>query len=310
MASVTVGVVGAGGAGAYFAGRWAEAGLDVTLLARGRQLDAIAADGLRLSSPQGDATVELKATGDPSALGRCEVLLFATKTWQLEEAARTVAAAIDSSPVVFGVQNGVESVDVLSRSFARENVLGGTCRIISMVDSPGVIRHVGIDPTIVVGESGGGASDRVERLATALGLGPQLSVVASSDVVLELWKKFLFFAPVSAVGSVTRATIGELRSVAETRVLLHEAMAEVFELGRKLGVDFDHDTVTQTASFVDSLPPNGTSSMQRDFEAGKRTELESLPGYVTRLGRELGVPTPVHDLLYAALLPQELSARD
>lgn len=307
--NVSVAVVGAGGAGGYFGGRWVEAGLDVTLVARGAHGDAIEQHGLRILSPLGDVTVQTRVVNDPADLGPVDLVVLATKAWQLEEAAAAVAPRLGGGTMVLGLQNGVEVVDVLRRQVPASRVLGATCRIISLIEEPGVIRHVGAEPTVVFGEVEGGMSDRVGALATALDLGATLRAIASPEVMVEVWRKFLFFAPVSGVGSVTGAPFGAFRSVPQTRALLEAAVREVGQVAEASGIRLGEDAIARTIGFIDSLPPKGTSSMQRDFEAGRRTELDNLSGAVSRIGRSLGIPTPVHDHIYAALLPRELRAR-
>jgi 2-dehydropantoate 2-reductase len=292
-----VAVVGAGGAGGYFAGRWCEAGLDVTLIARGAHLDAMREHGLQLLSPRGDITVHPTIDNDPAALAAADVVMFATKTWQLEEAAAHAAPHLRADCVVFGVQNGVGSPEALARFVNPANVLGGTCRIISLIERPGVIRHIGVDPTILVGEVDGGLSDRVRELSDGLTFADKAAVVGSPDVVGELWKKLLLFAPVSGVGSVTESAIGVFRADPEGRRLLEHGVAEVATVARALGVVLDENVVENTLAFIDTMPPDGTTSLQRDFAANLPTELEALSGEISRRGKELGVPTPTHDLI-------------
>jgi len=298
---MSVAVVGAGGAGGYFAARWCEAGLDVTVIARGAHLQAMRRDGLRVLSPRGDVTVHPRVDGDPAALRSAELVLFATKTWQLEQAAADAAPHLGPGCAVCGVQNGVSSTEELASFVAPENVLGATCRIISLVEEPGVIRHVGVDPTILVGEVAGGLSERVQRLSSALTCGEKVAVVGSPEIVVEVWKKMLFFAPVSGVGSLTGTPIGAFRADPEGRRLLRAGIAEVAAVAGALGVVLEEDAVTRTLAFVDTLPADGTSSTQRDFAAGRRTELQALSGEISRLGSKLGVPTPTHDLIVRSL---------
>ena len=305
-----VAVIGAGGAGGYFGARWAEAGLDVTLLARGAHLEAIKSDGLRLHSPQGDAHVEVRAVENASEVGEVDVVVVATKSWQLPPLADVLGPMVGSDTVVFGLQNGVEAADVLSTFVPPANVLGGTCRVISFVESPGVIRHAGIDPAITIGERPGTESPPIQPVAEALNAGPGLSVEIAADIDVAVWQKFLFFAPVSGLGSITRTPVGVFRSLPETRSLLVRAAKEVFALAGAKGVRLPPGSVEQALDFTDGLPAHGTSSMQRDFSDGVRTELDALSGGVVRQAAEAGVPVPVHTFFYSTLLPLELKARE
>jgi len=304
-----VAVIGAGGVGGYFGARWAQAGLDVTLLARGAHLEAINKNGLALHSPLGDTRVNVRAVENASEIGEVDVVVVATKTWQLASLADVVEPLVGRDTVVFGLQNGVEAADVLSTFVHPSSVLGGTCRIISFVDEPGVIRHVGIDPRLTIGEVEGGRSSRVESVAEALDEAHGLTVQIANDITLALWRKFLLFAPISALGSITQAPIGVFRSLPETRELLAKALEEVYELAKAKGVGLLPESVEQTLELIDGIPPNGTSSLQRDFRDGVRTELDMLAGAVVRLAGDAGVEVPVHTFFYSALLPLELKAR-
>lgn len=307
--SLRVAVIGAGGAGGYFGARWAEAGLDVTLLARGAHLEAINAKGLVLHSPLGDVSVDVPAVANASDIGEVDIVVIATKSWQLPSLANLVAPLLGPNTVVFGLQNGVEAADVLSTFVPPARVLGGTCRIISFVEAPGVIRHVGIDPNLTIGERRGMGSGSIEPVATALGEARGLSVEVADDIEVALWQKFLFFAPVSGLGSITQAPIGVFRSLPEPRSLLVRAVEEVFDLARAKGIGLASESVEETLGFIDGLPADGTSSLQRDFRDGVRTELDALSGAVVRQAAEAGVSVPVHTFFHSALLPLELKAR-
>ncbi|MEM9556551.1 MAG: 2-dehydropantoate 2-reductase [Acidobacteriota bacterium] len=303
-----VAVVGAGGAGGYFAACWALAGLEVTVVARGAHLDAIRARGLRVESPHGAFVTRPRAVSTLAEIGATDLIMLATKTWQLQTLLDQLPT-IDPAVPIFGVQNGVESVDRLGTVRDAHTVLGATCRIIAFKQEPGSIRHVGADPSLRFGEPDGGLSQRVVSLQRALDASPRLEVLAAPDIRREIWRKFLFFAPLSGVGSLTRAPIGVVREHGPTRDLLERAMLEVQDLADACGIDLGRAAIAETLAFVDSLPAAGTSSLQRDVEAGRRTELDALSGAVTRLGHEHGVPTPVHELITRALEPLELRAR-
>jgi 2-dehydropantoate 2-reductase len=304
-----IAVFGSGGAGGYFGGRWTEAGLDVTLVARGRHLEVMQRSGLHIESPLGSTTIPVRAVAPDQEVGPVDLLVVATRTWQLRDVLPSLRKLAGPSTMVVGIQNGVEAADVLADTAGPDQVLGGTCRIISLLTEPGVIRHVGADPVITIGELRGGSSDRVLSLARTLNVQPTAHVIASQDIRSDLWRKLLFFAPLSGVGSVTRAPFGVVRQQPESRALLRSAVEEVHALSTAVGVGLPTESIDKTIAFIDSLPPNGTTSLQRDFEAGRRTELDALAGAVARIGRSHGAPTPVHDFMYAALLPLELRAR-
>jgi 2-dehydropantoate 2-reductase len=306
---VKIAVVGAGGVGGYFGGRWAAAGRDVTFLARGAHLEALRDRGLSLKSPLGDQRVEVEATDSAEAVGQVDLVVVATKAWQVAEAVPRIQPLVGSHTILFGLQNGVEAADALARFAPGDRILGATCRIISFIREPGVVVHAGVEPTVVLGALPGSAPGLAESVFELLEGAQGVTLRRSAEIRVEIWKKFLFLASVSGVGAVTGAPIGVFRSVPETRLLLKAAMQEVMDVGVARGVDLPPASVADALAFIDGAPSEGTSSMQRDFRDGRRTELDVLSGAVARLGPEVGVPVPVHSMIYSVLLPRELRAR-
>jgi 2-dehydropantoate 2-reductase len=305
-----ISIFGTGAVGAYFGGRLAEAGEDVSFLARGETLRIIRERGLRVKSPEGDFAIHpARASDNPADLGPADVILLGVKTWQVPDAARAMGPLLGPDTFVVPLQNGVEAPAQLAAVLGPERVLGGLCRIIAWVAAPGEIRHEGAEPYIGFGELAGGLSPRAERLQAAFGRARGVTAETLADVRAELWRKFLFIASVSGLGAVTRAPIGVLRGRPETRELLERAMREVLAVARAHGVALPEEAVSETLAFTDALPAEGTTSMQRDIVAGRPSELEAQSGAVVRLGQEKGVATPVHEFLYRSLVPLELQAR-
>lgn len=305
-----IAVVGAGAVGGYFGGRLAEAGLDVVFVARGAQLEALRRDGLRVLSVAGDFELpRVEATDDPAQAGAADAVLLCVKAWQVPEAARALLPLLRQDGFVVPLENGVEAAEQVADAAGAARVVPGLCKILSYVTAPGVIRHAGVAPRIEFAESDGRASARVSALRAAFERAKGVSVAVPEDIQAAVWEKFLFIAPVSGVGALTRVPIGVLRSVPETRALLLAAMWEVQDLGRARGVALRDGLVERLLGFVDSLPADGTASMQRDILEGRRSELESQNGAVVRLARPLGLPVPVNETIYRALLPAELRAR-
>jgi len=188
-------------------------------------------------------------------------------------------------------------------------VLGGLCKIVSYVAGPGRIRHAGVQPRVEIGERDGRRTPRLAALAAAFESCAGISLGLPDDIEAAVWEKFLFIAPFSGVGAVTRVPAGPLRSVPETRRLLQAAMQEVLDLARARGVRVRADAVARTMGYVDGLPPEATASMQRDILEGRPSELHSQNGTIVRLGAQAGVAVPVNAFIYASLLPSERKAR-
>jgi 2-dehydropantoate 2-reductase len=305
---VKIAIVGSGALGGYFGARLMEAGEDVVFVARGTTLAALRDEGLTLESPDGDLSLApLHAVEDPRDLHPVDAVLVTVKAWQVPAIAETIRPLVGDDTTILPLQNGVEAPEQLAAVHGRK-ALGGSAKIIVKTIGPGRIKHVGVRPRIVLGEMDNRRSARVEALAAVL-QGAKIRAEVPEDIRRALWEKFLFMAPVAGVGAVTRSPLGTLRSTPETRIMLSGAMEEVAALATARGIPLAPDAVASALDFLDTLPAEGTSSMQRDIMKGRPSELEAHSGAVTRLGRTTGIPTPVHDFLYASLLPMETAAR-
>lgn len=299
--------IGIGALGGYFGGRLAKAGNDVIFIARGATLEALRKDGLRVESPLGDfALPKVQATGDPT--GVMDAVFITTKAWQVTEAALQIRSTVGPETVVVPLQNGVEAYDQLAAVLGPGHVLDGMCHVMAMVTAPAVVRHSGPKALITIGEWSNARTPRLEKLVECLSTA-ELDTRVPDNIQVALWEKFEFVASFGGVGAITRAPAGVIRSVPEARSLLERAVQEIVGLAHAVGVPVQRESVANTMKLVDSSPPDGTASMQRDLIAGRPSELEAQNGAVVRLGRACNFPTPVHEFIYNALLPGELRAR-
>jgi 2-dehydropantoate 2-reductase len=304
-----IAVVGAGGVGGYFGGRLARSGQDVTFIARGTHLDALRAQGLRVTSVAGDFVVSpVRATADAGDVGPVDAVIVAVKSWQLQATAESLAPLVGRDTVVLPLLNGVEAAAVLASAVGAGHVLGGLCRILASIEEPGHIRHGGMEPSVVLGELDGRQSERVRRLHEAF-LEAGVRAMIADDVRVALWEKFMLIATWSGIGAVTRAPVGVWRSLPGTRAMAESALGEVQAVAQARGVALAASAVGITLAFLDSVPAGGVASMQRDIMEGRPSELEAQSGAVVRLGAEADVAVPTHAFLYHALLPQEQAAR-
>lgn len=305
-----VAIMGSGGVGGYFGARLAEAGEEVTFIARGEHLAAIRQHGLAVSSIEGDVTLDpARATDDPAEVGVVDAVIMAVKAWQVREAAEAIRPMVGPKTLVLPLENGVEAADVLTEVMGEAPVLDGLCGILAWREGPGRIRHAGVSPFVRLGTRHPEQDEGARRLRDALERAPGVSAEMPDDIQAAVWSKFLFICAMSGIGAVTRAPIGVTRTLPETRSLTERLLAEIEAVARARGVALPEDAVTRALRFIDALPAKSTASMQRDIMAGRPSELEAQNGAVVRLGREAGVPTPVNAMIHAALLPQERAAR-
>ena len=304
-----VAVFGPGGVGAYFGGRLAEVGNEVAFVARGAHLDAIRANGLRIDSVLGDMLVKPTAASASAAdIGPVDAVLLGVKTWQVADVAPALKPLLGRDTFVVPLQNGVETPDLLAAALGAEHVCGGVCGGFCFIVGPGHIRHIGGVTFIKFGELDGRKSERVERLREEFAAA-KVDVAVPDDIRVALWEKLMLVVPFGGVGGVARAPIGVIMKTPETRALIEAGMREIAAVALAQGIRLPADTVPRTLALLDGTTPTGTSSLQRDIVAGKRSELDAWTGAVVRLGAKLGVATPVHSFLYAALLPLERRAR-
>lgn len=319
-----VAIFGSGAVGGYFGGRLAQAAqasrpgipnLEVIFIARGEQLAALSSTGLQVESIKGDFTLgPLPASDQPARVGQVDAILVCVKAWQVPEAAAAMLPMVGPETAVVYLGNGVDAPAQLGTVMGSEHILGGLCRISARLVAPGHIRHTGIQPYVALGElhiqqgAAGTTSQRVQSLCDLLAAAG-VQVAQPADILAAMWEKFAFICATSSVGAVTRAPFGVLRNLPECREMLEQAVREVAAVGRKRSVHLADDLVPRTLSLIDSLPPETMASMQRDILEGRPSELGAQTGAVVRMGLESGTPTPLHDYLYASLLPQELAAR-
>jgi 2-dehydropantoate 2-reductase len=307
---VRIAVFGSGGVGGYFGGRLAEAGEDVAFVARGEHLAAIRRDGLKVTSVAGDFLIRpAQATDNPATLEPVDVVLLGVKAWQVVDATEAMRPIVGPHTRVVPLQNGIEAPDLLAQALGATRVLGGLCRILGYVAGPGHVVHAGVEPYIAFGAMDTATDERAEELRQAFARARGVTAEIPPDIRVAMWNKFLFIAALSGVAALTRAPIGIVRGQPESRSLLRQALEEIHAVAAGHGVALAADVVERTLDFVDGLPEEGTTSMQRDIVQGHPSELDAQIGAVVRLGRRAGVDVPLHRFILAALLPLERRAR-
>lgn len=303
-----IAIIGTGGVGGYFGARLAQAGNDVTFVARGEHLKILLKNGLTLKSILGDVHIpDVKATDKISDIENPDLILLAVKAWQVKEIRDELKSIVSPSTVIIPLQNGVSAVDELAETVDRPNIMGGLCRIISKIESPGVIRHFGITPTIVFGELDKTISDRAVEI-NAMFNNAGIESKLSEDIEAEVWKKFISIC-VSGLMAVTKTSYGEIRELKETREMMIALLNEVYALSQKIGLNIGQDFVEKTVSFIDSITYDSTPSLARDVWEGRPSEIDYQNGTVVRLAEKFGVDTPINRFVYHCILPMELKAR-
>jgi len=298
-----IAIMGTGGLGGYFGGRLAHAGLDVTFIARGAHLQAIRENGLQVKSPTGDFLVKpAKATDNPAEVGPVDLILFCVKAYDAASAAEQMKPMVGAQTTVIPMLNGIGHIETLNAIVGSEHILGGCTNANSHIAAPGVIQYVtSLSGMVAFGELQGGSSTRCESIQQALAAG-NFGAAADPNIVYKLWDKFVGVCAF-ALCCVVRGNYGVTAGCPEALELVFQAATEVVAVGQAKGVKFPASTVDDFRKGVAKLPPHVKSSMMIALERGHRLEVEHLNGVVSRYGKELGVPTPVNDFIYACLKP-------
>ena len=296
-----IAVMAAGALGGYFGARMAAAGHEVFFIARSTNLEAIKANGLRIESVLGDLHLPSpNVTDDPISIDPVDIVLFAVKLWDTEEAAERARPLVRPGTRVVTLQNGVDSAERLGPILGTDNVVSGCAYIAATIASPGVVAHTSKFARLVFGHADARPDATLEVFAEAA-QAAGLDIAVSDAIERERWQKFVFLIGLSGATAATRKPLGAILADPDTRAFFYRLMCEVVEIGRARGVPLPADFADDRMKFAESSPPGFKASILHDLERGNRLELDWLAGKVIQLGRELGIPTPANDAVYTVL---------
>jgi 2-dehydropantoate 2-reductase len=295
--------MGAGGVGGYFGGLLARAGHNLTFIARGAHLEAIRSNGLRVESGNdGIFTVRGPATDDPASVGHQELVVFTVKMYDNESAIQAIAPMVGPDTIVLTLQNGIDNGERLVEVYGAERVMIGSAYLEGRISAPGVVTQGG-PGAASFGERTTGVRERGERLCQVF-RDANWRVDLLENMTGMLWKKFAYLTGSAGVCAASGCAYGELRTIPETRAAIRAAIAEALAVGEASGAPLEPDSLEWSMNALDNFPATGMASLAKDFAEGRPVELEGLTGTVIRMGRDLGVATPVNDALYAVLKPR------
>ena len=295
-------VMAAGAVGGYFGALLARAGNRVRLVARGDNLAAIRAGGLKVESvTSGEFVVEgVDVTDRLDGSWQADLVLFCVKGYQNDAAIKAMRPAVGGNTAILTVQNGLGSGDHLSDAFGAGAVLLGAAYVEAERRGLGMFAELGGACRIVFGELDGARSQRaLSVLGTLHEAG--IDAVLSEDPTLALWDKLVFICALSGMTCICRGSFSEVMDTASTADLTLRVVEEAASVGRAVGVKLAPDQVEQPMVRFKRDKGELVSSMYGDLVAGRPLELDNLNGAVSSLGRQQGVETPVNDLITACL---------
>jgi len=290
-----IAVMGAGAVGCFFGGMLARGGADVTLIARGAHLEALLRDGLFMDSVNFQQRVPVHASAEPAAVRGAELVLFAVKTVDTDAAAKSIAPHLSPGAIILSLQNGVDNVARISAA-AGLSALASVVYVAASLPEPGRVRHGGRGD-LVVGNHPAAQVASIRDTFEPAGVPCRLS----DNLDGELWQKLTLNCAGNAVTALTRSSYGPAVHNPFVRDVMAAALEETRSVAHAAGVRLPDDGPELVASSIGLLESYGTatSSTAQDIARGRRTEIDSLNGYVARRGAELGVATPVNRTLHA-----------
>jgi 2-dehydropantoate 2-reductase len=288
-----IAVMGSGGLGGYFGARLALGGAEVHFIARGKHLQALRGEGLRVEGPEPMQLAHVDATDDPRSVGVVDVAMLCVKLWDTEAALEQMRPLVGPQTAIVSFQNGVLKDEAIRAAYGAEHVMGGGGYIAATVDRPGVIRQTGAMQRLLFGEFDGTRSPRAQAFLAAC-LAGGIRAELSDHILREIWQKYVFLVGLSGTTTTMRKPIGPIRENPQTRAFLLDVMREVVAVGRAQGVDLPDDYAEVRLQLADDVAPDMTSSMHHDLERGNPLEVRWLSGGVVELGQRKGVPTPLN----------------
>ena len=299
-----IAIMGAGGVGAYVGGALAKGGNEVSFVARGSHLEAMREKGLQMKTAKGDYALTVDATNDPGEVGIVDLVVLTVKSNQNAQAIPALRPMVGENTSVLTLQNGVDSYEELAKAVGPERVLPGTIYIESHIESPGVVRQSGDVARIVFGEMGGEISARSQLILDTF-LEANLDAQLSQEIAKTLWTKLLYASSSAGTAAAARVPMSRFVQHAEARDTILAALREVEAVGRAKGIEFDDDVVEVAMAHILNAPKDVRSSIQIDLSMGLPIDIDTMNGAVVRIGNELGIPTPVHSLIYSILVPHK-----
>lgn len=288
-----IAIMGSGGLGGFFGARLCEGGSEVHFVARGKHLEAMRTDGLRVEGPSALHIPHVNVTDDPKLIGLVDTVMVCVKLWDTESALQQIRPLVGPATTIISFQNGVLKDRYLRAAYDESQLMGGVGYVATTIDRPGVIRQTGPMQRLIFGEFDGTETARGKALLAAC-LAGGIKAELSANILRDIWQKYVFLVGLSGTTTTIRKTIGPIRENPQTRAFLLDVMREVVAVGRVHGVDLSEEYAEVRLQLADEVAYDMTSSMHHDLERGNPLEVRWLAGGVVELGALMGVPTPLN----------------
>ncbi len=290
-----IAVVGAGAVGGYFGGMLARVGAPVIFIGRQSFVDAVKQNGLFLDTVQFQERLRVEASTDLSAARGAEIILFCVKTTDTADTARELAKVAAPNAVTVSMQNGVDNAEQIE-SASGLKALPAAVYVAASVPTPGTVKHVGRGDIVL-----GPQNEITERIASIF-TRANIPCRISENLSGELWTKLLWNCALNAMSALGKVTYGEVLASPDAKQLLESTVYEVITVAKATGIKlagFEDQKVALAAAYKIAEQMAATrSSTAQDMMRGKKTEIDSLNGFIVRRARELNIPVPINHALF------------
>lgn len=287
-------ILGAGAVGGYFGGRLHQSGADVTFLVRPARATLLRQNGLKITSPKGDASLQVKVVADASEGAPYDLAILSCKAYDLDSAIDTLAPAIGEQTSIVPLLNGVKHLDQLDARFGAEKVLGGVARISSTLGVDGTVIHMMPMAAMLTGEREKGKAARPSLAALASAIGKSgFDGGVQSDIVQDMWDKWVMLCSLAALTGSLRAAVCDILETDEGSDLTLEVIEECRKVAAAAGRDPGLSAIENIKTYLTTRGSKFAASMLRDLEASSRVEADHVIGDMLARARAAGIATPV-----------------
>ncbi len=300
-------VLGAGAVGGYFGGRLAEAGADVAFLVRERRAAQLEADGLVVKSPHGEIRRKVPVVREGAAKPEYDLVLLTCKAYDLDAAIAAIAPAVGPTTFVLPLLNGLAHLERLDAAFGAARVLGGTCYLAGTLTPQGEVVQLSPLHRIAFGKRPGNdakAAVALMKLAAAFAK-TKIDAQLASDILLEMWEKYVLLATLAAMTCLMRASVGDIMATDEGEALTVACLATCEDTAKAAGHEPRADRMAQARRMLTEAGSTFTASMLRDIEAGNRTEADHIVGDMLKRAAAAKVPCGILRAAYCHLQAYE-----
>ena len=300
-------VMGAGALGSVFGGLLAEKGCDVTFVGLDDHLKAIQSHGLKVTGIWGDHTINNCRAyyGTAELSGTFDVVLLSVKSYFTADVIRQTLPFITDKTLVFSIQNGLGNWEAIASVVGWNRTVGARVIFGAEIVKPGTAKvTVYADKVLLGSPSGEAPIEKIRHVCNDFNAAGIPSAI-SDGIEASLWGKILYNSALNPLGAILNVPYGRLRDVPEVLDVMHRIIEEIFAVAQAKGLILGYKGPDDYYRFLleKQIPPTAQhrASMLQDMELGRRTEIDALNGAISRYGRELGVPTPVNDVITAVI---------